>query len=133
MTSYRILGTSNDVTTCDCCGRTDLKLTVVVGTLDTPGGAVMSEAYYGTTCAARATGAPSKRIKKAIDRLAEAKRAAKRAAMDRHPIRAEMTRLTEGYAVLSMAPAHVRARIRQLALELDAVGDHAARLAGVEA
>jgi hypothetical protein len=43
----RILGTSDTVTTCDHCGRSDLARTVA---LDFDG----EVSYYGTTCAAKA-------------------------------------------------------------------------------
>ena len=42
-----IVGTSDEVTTCECCGKSDLKSTVVLGTHD---GEV---SYYGIVCAAR--------------------------------------------------------------------------------
>jgi hypothetical protein len=43
----KVLGVNDEVTTCECCGRTGLKKTVVLGT---DGG----EVRYGTECAARA-------------------------------------------------------------------------------
>lgn len=47
MTAYRILGSNDEVTTCECCGRSGLKKTVVL----TDG---EREVRYGTECAARA-------------------------------------------------------------------------------
>ena len=47
MTDFRILGTNDEVTTCECCGRSGLKKTVVL----TDG---EREVRYGTECAARA-------------------------------------------------------------------------------
>jgi hypothetical protein len=48
---YRIKGTTEDITTCDRCGRTDLKRTVIVATLDADGTEV--DAFNaGTDCAA---------------------------------------------------------------------------------
>lgn len=44
----RFLGTSDDVTTCECCGRANLKSTVA---LLTEG--ATTPVYYGVTCAAR--------------------------------------------------------------------------------
>ena len=44
------LGTDDSVTTCDCCGKSNLKLTVIIELDD---GDVV---HYGTTCAARNTG-----------------------------------------------------------------------------
>lgn len=40
----RILGLCDTVTTCECCGRTGLKSTVVIGD-------EMGESYYGSVCA----------------------------------------------------------------------------------
>lgn len=47
---FTVLGTTDDVTTCDCCGRANLKATVVLRNAE---GDV---AYYGRSCAAKATG-----------------------------------------------------------------------------
>ena len=52
-----VLGNSDDVTACDCCGRADLKKTVA---LSFDGGAAV---YYGTTCAALALGRKPVEIK----------------------------------------------------------------------
>lgn len=46
---YEYLGTTDEVTTCDCCGKTNLKNTVAIRDLDE--GEVL---YFGVTCAARA-------------------------------------------------------------------------------
>lgn len=48
---YQVAGTSNDVTTCECCGRANLKKTVVVQLVED--GAVMGETYLGSSCAVR--------------------------------------------------------------------------------
>ncbi len=45
-TTFNILGTNDAVNTCDCCGKTNLKSTVIVS-ID---GVVF---HYGSTCAAR--------------------------------------------------------------------------------
>ena len=50
------LGTDDSITTCDCCGKSGLKLTVLIQ-LDS--GDVVN---YGTTCASRNTGKPPKQI-----------------------------------------------------------------------
>jgi hypothetical protein len=60
------LGTDDSITACDCCGKSGLKLTVLIQ-LDC--GDVVN---YGTTCASRNTGKPSKQIKAEI--RTEAKR-----------------------------------------------------------
>ena len=48
MTTYKIHGITDEVTTCDCCGKSKLARTVG---LENEAGNVL---YFGTTCAARA-------------------------------------------------------------------------------
>lgn len=43
---WRILGKNDEVTTCECCGKTNLKLTVILTNGD-------GEVRYGRDCAAR--------------------------------------------------------------------------------
>ncbi len=62
---YRVLGTTDDVTTCECCGRKELKGTVALQwTLD--GEAVGNPVFFGCVCAARAVGESAKTIKAAV-------------------------------------------------------------------
>jgi len=49
MIRYTFLGTSDDHTTCDCCGKSDLKSTVAVHDIENG-----TDHFFGTTCAARA-------------------------------------------------------------------------------
>jgi len=55
MTDYRVRGTTDDVTTCEKCGKIELRGTVLLDCLDDDGNteAVM---YVGTTCAAKMVG-----------------------------------------------------------------------------
>jgi hypothetical protein len=55
MTDYRVRGTTDDVTTCEKCGKIELRGTVMLDCLDGDGNteAVM---YVGSTCAAKMTG-----------------------------------------------------------------------------
>lgn len=62
MTTYTAIVTDDSVNTCDCCGRTNLKSTVVMQSSD---GDIL---HYGSTCAARNTGKTSKIIKQEIDK-----------------------------------------------------------------
>lgn len=59
MTSFKILGYDDSVNECDCCGKSNLKMTVVVEV----NGEVM---HYGCVCATRHTGLKSGEIKNAI-------------------------------------------------------------------
>lgn len=72
----RYLGTTDDVTTCDCCGRTGLKNTVVIEMHDDA-----EPLYYGVTCAARALKTTAKEVRyeaKRADTLKREKEAAER-------------------------------------------------------
>lgn len=61
----RALAICDDVTTCQCCGKSDLKCTVAIE-LDC--GEVV---YYGRTCAARNTGKAARKINAEIRDEAE--------------------------------------------------------------
>ena len=50
--TFKFLGNTDEVDTCDCCGRKDLKSTVALENLDT--GDVV---HFGVVCAARAAAA----------------------------------------------------------------------------
>lgn len=60
----KILGITDEVTECQCCGRTGLKKTVILATAD-------GEVRYGTACTAKAMGRQAKDVK----RIAEQKQA----------------------------------------------------------
>jgi hypothetical protein len=51
--AFRFIGTTDDTTTCEHCGREQLKSTIILATLDADGNRD-GEVYYGSTCAARA-------------------------------------------------------------------------------
>jgi len=59
--AMKALYITDEIDTCDCCGRTDLKATVAMQLSD--GGGIL---HYGRTCAARNSGKTSKQIKKEI-------------------------------------------------------------------
>ncbi len=63
-TRFRVQGITDDVTTCECCGRAGLKRTVRLVELDADGND-MDAVHYGTDCAARATRTTSTRIRNA--------------------------------------------------------------------
>lgn len=81
-------GTTDERTDCECCGRTDLKRTVIMRVLDADGNQI-DQRFFGTTCAARAAGRPVAAIKaeaadadQAAREAAEAARRARAAARD---------------------------------------------------
>lgn len=53
--TYRVLGTTDDVTRCDLCGRQELRGTIVLAVLDADGNPE-GELYAGSTCGAKAAG-----------------------------------------------------------------------------
>lgn len=60
--TYRVRGTTDDVTICERCGKPELKGTVILDVLDTDGN-TEEITYFGTTCAARVTGRKATAIK----------------------------------------------------------------------
>lgn len=59
-TGGRALGTDDSITTCDCCGRANLKFTVTIQLDDG------EQVHYGQVCAARNTGKTPKVIRAEI-------------------------------------------------------------------
>lgn len=78
----KFLGTTDDVTTCDCCGKANLKSTVALSIDDS------DPVHYGSDCAAQAIGRDVKEVRKETrkadraneSRAAEAKARAEREA-----------------------------------------------------
>ncbi|WP_431935757.1 hypothetical protein [Micromonospora sp. RP3T] len=62
MARFRVQGITDDCTTCECCGRVNLKRTVLLVELDIDGND-LDAVYYGTGCAALATGTTTTRIR----------------------------------------------------------------------
>lgn len=62
---YRVMGTTDDCTTCDRCGKPHLKNTIILGLLDADGN-IEDVVYYGSTCARRALGVQKSRLDRAV-------------------------------------------------------------------
>ncbi len=111
----RALGTDDAVTTCDCCGKTNLKFTVAMELDD---GEVV---HYGSTCAGRNTGKTRPQINGEMK--AEAKRV-------RDAAVAEYRATPERAAYLAKLAARPRTLIGSAAFEFivdESVADDAAR------
>lgn len=81
MKVYTVKGTTDEVTTCELCGRVELKGTVVLIPLDEDGNPDGDECYFGTSCAAKAAGWTQREVTKKITAAKkEAKEAAQTAA-----------------------------------------------------
>lgn len=59
--AFRVIGSTDDVTQCDLCGRDELKGTVVLAELDADG-IELGYCYYGSSCAANAAGMTLKNV-----------------------------------------------------------------------
>jgi hypothetical protein len=81
MATYKTLAIVDDVNTCDCCGKTNLKLTVAMERDD---GEVL---HFGSVCATRHSGRDIAAIKSEAHNVYAAKTAEARAEFDRHPAR----------------------------------------------
>ena len=80
MKAYRVHGTTNDVTTCELCGKVELKGTVMLVPLDADGNPDGDVSYFGTSCAAKAAGWTVQEVRAGIATVKRAERAAKKAA-----------------------------------------------------
>ena len=92
--AYRVLGTTDEVTECEHCGRVDLKGTVRLGILDADGN-VEDVTHFGAVCGARAAGWTAKDLRRAAtaaDRAAvEAARVERARAAEIEHIRVRLT------------------------------------------
>ena len=76
----KALGTDDSVTSCDCCGKSNLKFTVIS---EMDNGDI---AHYGQVCARRNTGKSQRDITTEIKAHKEAKIAAAREEWKAHPV-----------------------------------------------
>lgn len=82
---FRVLGTTDDVTTCELCGREELRGTTVLEALDVEGNGTGELLHYGSSCAARAAGWSTREVVTAAKAADDARREAeRRAAADAH-------------------------------------------------
>lgn len=82
MKAYRVKGTTDEVTTCELCGKVELKGTVVLAVLDADGNEGDGVCYFGTACAAKAAGWTVRDVKAGIKRAADEKRERQQAERD---------------------------------------------------
>ena len=75
MRQFQFLGTTDEHTSCDCCGKKDLKSTVAIRNLETG-----EDVFFGVTCAARALKLQVAEVRKETSAADKAARTAKQAA-----------------------------------------------------
>lgn len=92
---FIVLGSTDEVNTCDCCGKSNLKATWAVEMIDAPEGGVL---YYGSTCVTRNTGKTMKEVRSEAEAARKAKIDAARAEFVAHPAHlAHKAKMEEGY------------------------------------
>jgi len=78
--AYKMIGITDEVTSCDCCGRTDLKRTIVLERAED--GVIV---YFGSQCGARAIGWTTKDFERAAKDAQIDRKKAIDAAVRNHP------------------------------------------------
>lgn len=79
MSERRVIGTTDEITTCDLCGREGLSHTVMIDYLDADGSPEGEINYYGSDCASKIfTGRKDAKLSRTIEREARAADKAKR-------------------------------------------------------
>lgn len=107
----KALGITDAVTTCDCCGKSNLKCTVEI---ELDGGEIV---HYGRICASRNTGKPAKVINAEVAAEADRKRRAARAEFESSPQAGALAaRIKEAYSQ-SIAPGRAFADFCRAARE----------------
>lgn len=81
--AYRVLGTTDDVTACELCGREELRGTIVLQPLDSDGGHDGDPVHYGAVCGAKAAGWSVSEIRDRANRADRERREAERAERQR--------------------------------------------------
>lgn len=82
MKAYTVKGTTDEVTTCELCGKAELKGTVVLATLDADGNEDGGVCYFGVSCAAKAAGWTQREVRAGVKAAEDSKRAAEWAARE---------------------------------------------------
>lgn len=80
--AYRVIGTTDESTTCELCGKVELKATVMLVPLDADGNDDGDACYFGTSCAAKAAGWTVREVRAGIKRAADEERERKQAERD---------------------------------------------------
>jgi len=65
-TTLKAFGTTQEITTCECCGREDLKKTIIMDTVDSDGNRDLNIQHFGVVCAAKNSGRTEKEIKEEV-------------------------------------------------------------------
>ena len=78
---YQFIGTTDEVTSCDCCGRDNLKMTIVLQEKD--GGEFT---FFGSQCGAKALGWTVKDVNKTAKNAKHERHQAYMKALNSHPL-----------------------------------------------
>lgn len=108
MKAFRVRGTTNDVTDCEQCGRTELRGTVVLQPLDAEGNDDGDVCYFGSSCAAQAAGWTQREVKARVKMADRVNRAHQEALRMEHDMRWEEIKeawYLENYGVRTVTEA----------------------------
>lgn len=83
MLKFKFLGTTDDVTTCECCGRKDLAKTIAIQEMTADGEAIGMPLFFGEVCAAKALKIGVKVVRQETSAADKAKAEAIRAEQNR--------------------------------------------------
>lgn len=109
---FKVLGTTDEVTECEHCGRVDLKGTIRLGELDVDGN-IGGVTYFGAVCGARAAGWTTKEIRKSATAADRAQRELDRIERERlHNIEYARVRALDGTADCYMGPTICRRTLK---------------------
>ena len=109
---FKVLGTTDDVTECEHCGRVDLKGTIRLGYLDADGN-VEDVTYFGAVCGARAAGWTTKEFRRAATAADRARTEAERIERERlASIEYARVRALDGTADCYMTPGICRRTLK---------------------
>lgn len=68
----KAFGTTTEYTTCENCGREDLKKTIIMDTVDADGNRDGNESHFGVVCASKLSGRTEKEIKEEVKEVEKA-------------------------------------------------------------
>lgn len=111
-TIFRIMGTTDDFLTCDCCGRTDLKRTMIMAVCDAEGCPTGQVMHFGTSCGARHAGISALELEK-LAKAADERKASEAAAARQRELDSEADRFIAFVSTRSAKPSHFE-RLQEL-------------------
>jgi len=111
--AFQVRGMTDQITTCELCGRDELRGTVQMIELDADGNP-MRDLYFGTGCAATAAGWTQREVTERVKAAEQARRDAE--AAERHAIRQHTEAEYAAYLTATYGTSDTRAIMTRLGL-----------------